>query len=185
MIPLFLKTLRHFITLQIVFEKHPAPQAIVPFAPISVCQSSVEGFVVFPANEPHDLPILRLRNKGEVAFFNQDLGIIPQQELVAMIYMGRKNPSYRHSPQAAASLSAYGRIVNTMIVLPVCESYFSYSETVATRMSTSRPLSRRVGETVLSARCGQIQIEHPLEVWKTPPGQSDGTGLPRWSLLPA
>lgn len=73
---------------------------------------------------------------------------------------------YRHSPQAAASLSAYGRIVNTMIVLPVCESYFSYSETVATRMSTSRPLSRRVGETVLSARCGQIQIEHPLEVWK-------------------
>lgn len=90
MIPLFLKTLRHFITLQIVFEKHPAPQAIVPFAPISVCQSSVEGFVVFPANEPHDLPILRLRNKGEVAFFNQDLGIIPQQELVAMIYRGRK-----------------------------------------------------------------------------------------------
>lgn len=86
---------------------------------------------------------------------------------------------YRHSPQAAASLSAYGRIVNTMIVLPVCESYFSYSETVATRMSTSRPLSRRVGETVLSARCGQIQIEHPLEVWKTPPGQSDGTGLPQ------
>ena len=64
---MFLKTLRHFITLQIVFEKHPAPQAIVPFAPISVCQSSVEGFAVFPADEPHDLPILRLRNKGEVA----------------------------------------------------------------------------------------------------------------------
>ena len=35
-----------------------------------------------------------------------------------MIYRGRKKPSYRHSPQAAASLSAYGRIVNTMIVLP-------------------------------------------------------------------
>lgn len=90
MIPLFLKTLRHFITLQIVFEKHPAPQAIVPFAPISVCQSSVEGFVVFPANEPHDLPILRLRNKGEVAFFNQDLGVIPQQELVAVLHRGRE-----------------------------------------------------------------------------------------------
>lgn len=90
MIPLFLKTLRHFITFQIVFEKHPAPQPKVPFAPISVCQSPVKGFVVFPADKPHDLPILRLRNKGEVAFFNQDLGIIPQQELVAMIYMGRK-----------------------------------------------------------------------------------------------
>ena len=90
-----------------------------------------------------------------------------------MIYRGRK--------KAFIQALTAGRGVS----FPVCESYFSYSETVATRMSTSRPLSRRVGETVLSARCGQIQIEHPLEVWKTPPGQSDGTGLPRWSLLPA
>ena len=64
-------------------------------------------------------------------------------------------------------------------------SNYVYHNVICLLYTSSRPLSRRVGETVLSARCGQIQIEHPLEVWKTPPGQSDGTGLPRWSLLPA